>query len=609
MKKNSLLLFIVFSLSGFVFAQEEPAAPSEVDSVTVAAESSIESEPSVEAASPASENENLASAADNTESASAEFDAISGVDYSSNKKDEKESLGGVSDVPAKKRPKTPDSEKIAELNNTDPEGNEKNAEILKFGLEEDISELLDTMTQKKDVRFVNEAYDLFQDTKSVAIREKILNFFKILEDPCLEDYAVTILNDPYDEKTSTVNACFSYIQAMKTKDALPATMALLESDNDEYFTGALETIGKIGGGREAVFITEYLEREDLSVAQRQSLVRVLGELHAVETYDKLVEYAQDEDENAFVRMYSAEAIGAMEKSGGDEILAGLFESENPNLRQYVIKGIAHFKTKEANDVLIQGLKDSHYKVRQESIGAIKENDIKEADEYLIYRAKNDPVQAVKNDALAALAKLNTSKGNEYLLNEITDKKVPDGQKSRVAKVLLEEGRGISEIVELAMETVKDDRRKQLRYALGKEMAKYSNPAFAEVTLEFLKNKDTSTIGTGLDMWAKGRYSNCDDEVNALADKADLNAKTKNQIAIKAARLLGRDLDKQTEEKDKEREAKEAEKKAKEEAKKAAIKKALAPMKAEPKPAPKEEPKAVEPEPEKKEPKSGIGDAK
>ncbi len=597
MKRASLLIIGIF-LSAFVFAQEEPSVPGEVDSV------SVETESPVEAASPASESENLAPAVDNTE-----FDAVSGADYSSNKKDEKESLGGVSDVPAKKRPKTPDSEKIAELNNTDPEGNEKNAEILKFGLEEDISELLDTMTQKKDVRFVNEAYDLFQDTKSVAIREKILNFFKILEDPCLEDYAVTILNDPYDEKTSTVNACFSYIQAMKTKNALPATMALLESDNDEYFTGALETIGKIGGGREAVFITEYLEREDLSVAQRQSLVRVLGELHAVETYDKLVEYAQDEDENAFVRMYSAEAIGAMEKSGGDEILEGLFESENPNLRQYVIKGIAHFKTKEANDVLIQGLKDSHYKVRQESIGAIKENDIKEADEYLIYRAKNDPVQAVKNDALAALAKLNTSKGNEYLLNEITDKKVPDGQKSRVAKVLLEEGRGISEIVALAMETVKDERRKQLRYALGKEMAKYSNPAFAEVTLEFLKSKDTSTIGTGLDMWAKGRYSNCDDEVNALADKADLNAKTKNQIAIKAARLLGRDLDKQTEEKDKEREAKEAEKKAKEEAKKAAIKKALAPMKAEPKPAPKEEPKAPEPEPEKKEPKSGIGDAK
>ena len=598
MKRASLLIIGIF-LSAFVFAQEEPAAPSEVDSVSVEAESSVE------AAAPAPESENPAPAVDNTE-----FDAISGAAKDDG---EKESLGGVSEVPAKKRPKTPDSEKITELDNTDPEGKEKNAEVLKFGLEEDISDLLDKMLQKKDVRFVNEAYDLFQETKSVSIREKILNFFRQIEDPCLEDYAVTILNDPYDEKTSTVNACFSYIQAMKTKAALPATMTLLESDNEEYFTGALETIGKIGGSREAVFITEYLEREDLTVAQRQSLVRVLGQLHAVETYDKLVEYAEDEDENAFVRMYSAEAIGEMQKSGGDEILARLFESDNPNLRQYVVKGIAHYKNEESKKVLIQALKDSHYKVRQEAVSAIKENDVKEADEYLIYRAKNDPVQAVKNDCIDTLASLNTEKGNEFLMQQITDKKIPDGPKARVAKALLEAGRGISEIAELTMETVKDDRRKQLRYALGKEIAKYSNPAFADVTLEFLKNKDTSTIGTGLDMWAKGRYSNCEAEVNTLADKADLNAKNKNQLAIKAARLLGRDLEKQTEEKDKEREAKEAEKKAKEDAKKAAIKKALAPMKAEPKnepkPEQKEEPKTEAKEPETKDPKSGIGDAK
>ena len=531
MKKNALVLMMVFSFSGFVFAQE---AEPEVE-VTVEAESSELSVPE-------------------------EFDAVSGADEvgleedseESKSKSKKSSLAGVSDVPSSKRPKSPDSSKVSELNNTDPEANEKNADILKYGLEEDISELLDTMTQKKDVRFVNEVYDLFQDTKSVAIREKILNFFKTIEDPCLEDYAVMVLNDPYDEKNSTVNACFSYLQMAKTKEAVPAVCTLLESDNEEYFTGAIETLGKIGGSREAVYITEYLERDDLTVMQKQSLVRVLGQLHAVETYDKLVEYAQDSDENAFVRMYSAEAIGVMEKSEAQEVLTELFEDTNPNLRQYVIKGISHFKNKEANEILIQGLKDSHYKVRQESISAIKENDVKEADEYLIYRAKNDPVQAVKNDCLDCLAKLNTSKGNEYLLSQITDKKVPDGQKARVAKVLLEEGRGVSEIVAVTKETIKDDKRKQLRYALGKEMAKYENSAFADVALEFLKHKDTSTIGTGLDIWAKGRYSNCNDAVNELADKADLNAKNKNQLAIKAARLLGRDLDKQSEKKEAER---------------------------------------------------------
>lgn len=492
----------------------------------------------------------------------AEFDAVSGADTPVNTNAEKHSLAGVSDVPSSKRPKSPDAAKVADLNNTDPEANEKNADILKFGLEDDISELLDSMTKNKDVRFVNEVYDLFQETKSAVLREKILTFFKTIEDPCLEDYAVMVLNDPYDEKKSTVNACFSYLQMAKTKEAVPAVCALLESDNEEYFSGAIETLGKIGGSREAVYITEFLEREDLTVQQRQSLVRVLGELHALETYDTLVEYAQDEDENAFVRMYSAEAIGVMEKAEGEEVLIELFESDNPNLRQYVIKGIKHFKNKEANDILIQGLKDNHYKVRQEAIAAIQENAVTEADEYLIYRAKNDPVQAVKNDAIVSLAKLNTSKGNEYLLSQITEKKVPDAQKSRVAKVLLEEGRGVSEIVALAKETVKDDKRKQLRYALGKEMAKYENQAFGDVALDYLKSKDTSTIGTGLDMWAKGRYANCTDDVNALADKADLSAKNKNQLAIKAARLLGRDLEQQSEEKAKEREEKEYAKNAK-----------------------------------------------
>lgn len=510
------------------------------------------------------------------------FDAVSGADsvtFSTDdvsadedesedgeKKKKKMSLAGLSDVPPAKRPKSPDSARVSELNNTDPEANEKNADILKYGLEEEILELLDKMTKDKDCRFVNEVYDLFQETKYVSIREKILGLFKMLEDPCLEDYAVMVLNDPYDEKNSTVNACFSYIQTAKTKEAVPAVCTLLESENEEYFTGAIETLGKIGGSREALYITEFLEREDLTVVQRQSLVKVLGQLHAAETYDKLVEYAEDKDENVFVRMYSAEAIGQMGKAEAQEVLSDLFEDDNPNLRQYVIKGLSHFNNSETNEILIQGLKDSHYKVRQEAISVIKENDVKSADEYLIYRAKNDPVQAVKNDCLAALAKLNTSKGNEYLLSQITEKKVPDAQRARAARVLLDEGRGAGEIASLAKETLTDDRRKQLRYALGKEMAKHAGEsfasAFADVTLEYLNNKDNSTIGTGLDIWAKGRYSNCSSVVNELADKADLNAKTKNQLAIKAARLLGRDLDKQTEEKDKEREEKENAKKSK-----------------------------------------------
>mgnify|MGYP006394619333 CR=1 FL=1 len=38
-------------------------------------------------------------------------------------------------------------------------------------------------------------------------------------------------------------------------------------------------------------------------------MKALGQIKAVETWDKLVEVIQNEDENTYVRMYAAEAIG------------------------------------------------------------------------------------------------------------------------------------------------------------------------------------------------------------------------------------------------------------------------------------------------------------
>ncbi|WP_191016740.1 HEAT repeat domain-containing protein [Treponema zioleckii] len=454
------------------------------------------------------------------------------------------SKAGESDVPSSKRPKTPDSSKVTDLDNTDPDGREKNADILKFGLESEISDLLDKMISQKDVRFVNEAYDLYNDSKNVDIKNKVMLFFQTLEDPCLEDFAVIVLNDPYDENISTVNACFSYVQTVKTTCAIPAIENLLESENAEYFTGAVSALGKLGGSDEARYLTEYYEKQELTIPQKQTIVRVLGELKAVETYDKMVELAQDENENAFVRMYAAEAIGAMQKSDAVDVLTELYGEKDPNLRTYVIKGLSYFTTSDAQKVILQAVRDDHWKVRKEAIDTIKKQKMTSAVSYLVYRAKNDPERTIKNQCYAVLAELNTSEGNEYLVKQITEKKVSDDTRSRVAAALLENGStGMNEILALAEETLKDDRRKSLRYALGKEFAKYNNSAFADITLKYLQHKDVSTIGTGLDMYAKGRYSNCDSFVKDLASQADPEAKKRNAMAFKAAKILGIDPEK------------------------------------------------------------------
>lgn len=454
--------------------------------------------------------------------------------------------------PADARPKKHDTSKNYIDRSKDYEKNCN--DILKYGLEGQITELIDELTKNQDNRFVDGIYDLFQETKSVAVKEKILEYFTKLKDPCLASYAVEIINDPYDEKNSIVEKCFKYISEADIKDANPGLVDLVDKEEDAYFTGALSALGETGGREEALFLADYLDRDDLNVSQRQALMRVLGRIKAVETWQKISEIAKDENENTFVRMYAAEAIGAMEKPESEDILVELFESNDPNLRTYVIKGISYFNDKKSSDLITQALRDSQYKVRLEAVSAVGKNRINNAVPFLIFRCKDkDEQKQVKEKCYSVIADLNTSDGNDYLISVLKDKKIGDAAKAKVSAALLEYNHaGTKEVIELARSALKSDIQKNLRYALGKEFAKYDRSEFADICAEYIASDDVATQGTGLDIWAKGRYSSVKAAVEEIAKDAEeevlpeekekpkgyqFGAKKKNANAKKAKRIL------------------------------------------------------------------------
>ncbi len=477
------------------------------------------------------------------------YDAISGSQPSENIKFKytKEKI-----YPADTRPKKHDSSKNYVDRSKDYE--KKCNDILKYGLEGQITELIDELTKNQDNRFVDGIYDLFQETKSVAVKEKILDYFTKLKDSCLASYAVEIINDPYDEKKSIVEKCFKYVSEADIKDANPGLVDLVDKEEDAYFTGALSALGETGGKEEALFLADYLDRDDLNVSQRQALMRVLGRIKAVETWQKISEIAKDENENTFVRMYAAEAIGAMEKPESEDILVELFESNDPNLRTYVIKGISYFNDKKSSDLIIQALRDSQYKVRLEAVSAVGKNRIDKAVPFLIFRCKDkDEQKQVKEKCYSVIADLNTSDGNDYLISVLKDKKIGDATKAKVSAALLEYNHaGTKEVIELARSALKSDIQKNLRYALGKEFAKYDRSEFADICAEYIASDDVATQGTGLDIWAKGRYSSVKAAVEEIAKDAEeenlteekekpkgyqFGVKKKNANAKKAKRIL------------------------------------------------------------------------
>ena len=480
------------------------------------------------------EEENLSESRPEPETASAEKQE---EEKPARKSSVEATKGGIADVPAAKRPKKADAKKAEEAAEKDE--NEKTAEeyrnTIKYGIPSEISELVENLIKEEDPRFSEELYDVFQLSKNNTIKIKILNYFTKQEDPCLEDFAVNLLNDPYDESNELVKACFQYISAVKTKAAIPAVISLIEGENENYFNDAIAALGEIGGPGEAVFLMEYLNRDDLSDAQRQILMRTSGKMHAVETYEYLVDVLEDEDENTFVRMYAAESLGLMGKKEAVPVLIQAFNETDPNLRQYVIKGLMNFpNVVEAKETVIQGIRDEHWRVRQEAIKAVKEMKLTDSVPYLIYRVKNDSEKVIKEESIKSIGALNTKEGNDFLVSQVTEKKVGDSTKKKVIEVLLADGSiGESEILELANSCLEDDRRKDLRHAIGKELAKYKRPQYEEVCLKYLSSKDATTIGLGLDMYKTNKFSSAESKMRDLyADK-----KTNSGIRSRIKKML------------------------------------------------------------------------
>ena len=445
----------------------------------------------------------------------------------------KASKGGISEIPNSKRPKPIDKEKAEKAAEKDESEKdyENKSNTIKYGLPSEISTLIDELIKNDDPRFTEEIYDIFQITKNTTIRQKVLTYFKQQEDPCLEDYAVEVLNDPYEEKNDLVKACFQYISTVKTKEAIPAVLAIIEGENDSYFNDAIAAIGEIGGPEEAMFLVEYLERDDLSDAQRQTLMRTCGKMHAVQTWEKVVQVAEDEDENLYVRMYAAESLGLMEKKESVPILVELFTENDPNLRQYVIKGLSHFPgVVEAEETIMQGIRDEHWRVRQEAIKTAKEMKLTDAIPYLIYRAKNDSEKVIKEEAYTSIAALNTTEGNDFLVAQLGEKKLGDATKKKIVEVLLKEGNaGEKEILALAEECLQDDKRKDLRYAIGKELAKYEKSAYDDICIKYLSSKDSTTQSLGLDIYKTNRFSSAVPLMRSIYEDKKANSGVKNRI--------------------------------------------------------------------------------
>jgi HEAT repeat protein len=236
-----------------------------------------------------------------------------------------------------------------------------------------------------------------------------------------------------------------------------------------------------------------------------------------------------------VRISAAGAIGEMKNEEYIPLLLKLYDQQNPNFRAAVVNALANFTTDDVKTLVLQAIRDEHFRVRIEAVNAAKALEIQDAVPFLLFRAKSDPESTVKYAAYNALASIGAKDGIDFLVSVISDKKASDASRVQAVRAFLAAGAvsgdSLKAITEITKDALTDDKKKNFRYALGKEFAKYQESALADICKAYLSHKDVTTQGIGLDMIAKGRYADVLSYVTAIAgnEKAGINKQKAQRI--------------------------------------------------------------------------------
>lgn len=414
-------------------------------------------------------------------------------------------------------------------------------EKIEFGLESEIEELIDVLISDEDFEYSANLKELFLQSKSTTLRNKIIDYFIAAKDLSLEEQMLAVFEDPMAEKKSTADKFFNYAEKLEIKSAGEPLRAILEDESSPFLSNAVKTLGKCGSVQDAALMAELLKKED-NQNTRHELVVALGNLGSAESYQTVADIAKDSSESLSMRMAAIEAMGKIPNEDTTAELAKLYEDRDANFRVSVIKAVAQIQNPEAEKILIEAVKDNHYKVRLAALTGVIDQKLVNAEKVVLYRAKNDSENVVKEKSFEALAAIGTPQAVEYLLKVAEDKKRSDSNRAKAASYLLKYcfDDSVYKLTDIARVTLSDDKQKNVRYALGREFAKYENIALMDICREYLASDDVSTKGTGLDIYAKNAYGSLRPDVSAIAEdkKAGVNQKKAKNVLEKIDRAAG-----------------------------------------------------------------------
>jgi HEAT repeat protein len=427
---------------------------------------------------------------------------------------------------------------------------EKLRETIKYGTDNEISELIKNLRTGKIYYLDDDLLQLVKKTRNQNIIIGIFSFFSGRGQIGLEDPALTILNNRENETPQKINAALDYLGSVKEKNALPVIIEIISSDDVQFDSMAIRVLGKIiykepdapsgntpayndaasdkaSGGTDPAGITEilidYYNNRDPNDDIRQSIISAAGAAGGEAAAPFLLEIINNDELSAPIRMSALDGAAKLGSSDLIDSVLAASSSGDPNIRFAAVEALGSFSGEAVDTAILESFRDTYFKTRLAAIHSAKKRRIKEAVPYLRYRAEKDEASAIKEAAVSALGDFHETDADNAIFMIFNDTKNSDTLRSLCVEILIKNNADkYTENIITKLDEAKAKKQTALYKGLLKALSAAKTDKVENLTARLFASTDVAEKFYALDMTANNRFTIFKSEVEKLTQEKNLS---------------------------------------------------------------------------------------
>ena len=287
-------------------------------------------------------------------------------------------------------------------------------EVLRFGIDSEVLKVIKSISEREEQALNQEMALLFSESLNFEVRKAVLDYFSVQRIRDAETAASVLLSEGSQDDSRLTVLCIRYLTSIASPGLAVRLQDFLDDRDEQIAEAAITGLGEVGGDESGEMLVQRLEDVDYPAERKPEIILALGKMKYAGAVQPLIAVVENPDEPRIWRMYAAASLGDIGDEQAVPHLKALFAESDSLIKAYAASAIGQFDMSSVEQLLQQGLRDSNVRVRVASAKGLADKQARDSVDILIYKAKRDPEQSVRLQAIESLGVIATSKALDYL---------------------------------------------------------------------------------------------------------------------------------------------------------------------------------------------------